>query len=300
MSGSRSQAASWSEIHSNLNAPRKSAVGTLQEWHWRALAQAYAAGCEGVSREGLGYARIGWNTWLRLRDYQIKGTEYPLIEEAGGIHITSFGVAYYERSYQRYRELYPGVEAVSPAQPVDPQVPYVQELQDTRHCATCLGAHLVAVTRTYQQDRKWIWTVQEQEHRIPGDATSRYLTSIEQCHCREQDIQEISLPFMELLDQLVEQNWHVRFPRNHWIHYLEYLVGGGSDGRAFYDPGLVKQKLLPLLEPTDKEEDLNIAREEIRYCFNEHVGRGCVYVPTSGPFAKVPVMVTRRLEGNEE
>ena len=77
-------------------------------------------------------------------------------------------------------------------------------------------------------------------------------------------------------------------------------MNGSSEGRAFYDPGLAKQKLLPLLEPTDKEEDLNIAREEIRYCFNKHVGRGCVYVPTSGPFAKVPVMVTRRLEGNEE
>ena len=70
----------------------------------------------------------------------------------------------------------------------------------------------MAVTRTYQQDRKWIWTVQEQEYRIPGDATSRYLTSIEQCRCREQDIQEISLPFMKLLDQLLEQELACSLP----------------------------------------------------------------------------------------
>lgn len=42
----------------------KQVVGTLQEWHWRALAKAYAAGSKGVCEEGLGYGRIGWKTQL--------------------------------------------------------------------------------------------------------------------------------------------------------------------------------------------------------------------------------------------
>jgi hypothetical protein len=59
-------------------------TGTLQEWHWRALVKAYAA------REGKGvamehgwfgdYGRIGWKTWLRLRDY----TPAPLVQQYQG------------------------------------------------------------------------------------------------------------------------------------------------------------------------------------------------------------------------
>ena len=63
-------------------------AGTLQEWHWRALAKAYAAGSDGVREERRGYGSIGWNTWLRLRDYQIKGIEYPLIEHRDGLCLT--------------------------------------------------------------------------------------------------------------------------------------------------------------------------------------------------------------------
>jgi hypothetical protein len=90
-------------------------AGALKEWHWRALAKAYAAGAEGLEGSYGDYANIGWNTWLRLRDYK-RGA---LIEErASGslhnpttgssgtryrIHITGAGWALYEREWARYR-----------------------------------------------------------------------------------------------------------------------------------------------------------------------------------------------------
>ena len=100
--------------------------GTLKEWHWRALAKAYAAGDAGLEGSYGDYGNIGWNTWLRLRDYK-RGA---LIEErASGswsnpatgssgsryrIHITGAGWALYEREWARYRELYPAVDAPEP------------------------------------------------------------------------------------------------------------------------------------------------------------------------------------------
>ena len=109
-------------------------TGTLQEWHWRALVLAY------VAREGKGvameyghygdYGRIGWKTWLRLREY----TPAPLIQEyheqsPGSPHtnyyvqITSFGIAFYERAFARYQALYPSIEAPAPLTPPDPFEP---------------------------------------------------------------------------------------------------------------------------------------------------------------------------------
>jgi hypothetical protein len=45
-------------------------VGTLKEWHWRALAKAYAAGDEGLEGEYGVYEHIGERTWQRLLEYQ--------------------------------------------------------------------------------------------------------------------------------------------------------------------------------------------------------------------------------------
>ena len=90
-------------------------VGSLREWHWRALSKAYGAGKEGVPREGIGFGRIGWNTWVRMRNYTIQGKDYPLIEERnGGVSITAFGVAFYERSHARYADLYPYCRNTAP------------------------------------------------------------------------------------------------------------------------------------------------------------------------------------------
>ena len=54
-------------------------AGTLKEWHWRALAKAYAAGDEGLEGEYGAYARIGERTWQRLLEYK-RGA---LVEERG-------------------------------------------------------------------------------------------------------------------------------------------------------------------------------------------------------------------------
>jgi hypothetical protein len=102
-------------------------AGTLREWHWRALAKAYAAGDEGLDKEPYGdYGRIGWSTWLRLRDYKwgalveerASGTDRN--DATGTVHtiyrigITTAGRALYEREWARYRELYPDVHTPEP------------------------------------------------------------------------------------------------------------------------------------------------------------------------------------------
>jgi hypothetical protein len=105
----RKLARSWTGTQTYKAPP----ASTLKEWHWRALAKACAAGDEGLEGSYGDYANIGWNTWLRLRDYK-RGA---LIEErASGswhnpatgssgsryrIHITGAGWALYERERAR-------------------------------------------------------------------------------------------------------------------------------------------------------------------------------------------------------
>jgi hypothetical protein len=118
----RKLARSWTGTQTYKAPP----AGTLKEWHWRALAKAYAAGEEGLEGSYGDYANIGWNTWLGLRDYK-RGA---LIEErASGLwhnpatgssgsryrlNITGAGWARYEREWARHRELYPDVDAPNP------------------------------------------------------------------------------------------------------------------------------------------------------------------------------------------
>jgi hypothetical protein len=97
-------------------------VGTLREWHWRALCRAYVRGDQGMGYDqdkddGFGY--VSWNTCLRLRDYTIKGQDRALIREGRrgeqfSLVITEFGRQYYRENWQRYRELYPDVDAPAP------------------------------------------------------------------------------------------------------------------------------------------------------------------------------------------
>jgi len=275
-------------------------VGMLQEWHWRALAKAYTAGEHGVRAEGLGYGRIGWNTWLRLRDYQIHGVEYPLIREQSGVSITAWGIGYYERTFARYHELYPEVAAPAPAEPHDPLEPFIEVLQDHRTCRACCGEYPVTVTRSFQQDRKGAWSVEEQASRIPGRVTSKY-GEVEQCLCQDEEIQEVSAPFLALLDRLIAQGWQVSFPHHHWIDYLDYLVGGVSLGRerCWYDPEQVKAKVLPLLDDTAIDDTRNVVKGDMRYCWNEHAGKGSIYPQgLSGGLSMRPVANTCAKETN--
>jgi len=62
----RKLARSWTGV----KAYKSPAAGTLKEWHWRALAKAYAAGDEGLEGEYGVYGRIGERTWQRLLEYK--------------------------------------------------------------------------------------------------------------------------------------------------------------------------------------------------------------------------------------
>lgn len=103
---------------------KKLPVGTLREWHWRALCRAYVRGDQGMGYNqdtGDGFGYVSWNTCLRLRDYRVKGQDYPLIREARVLSrepfafcITENGKEYYQEHWQRYREMYPDVDAPVP------------------------------------------------------------------------------------------------------------------------------------------------------------------------------------------
>jgi hypothetical protein len=107
-------------------AYRPGAPGVLKEWHWKAMVAAWRARPAGVKSELGKYGNIGWNTWLRLRDYKVG----PLIEEyhTSGeylphvgytpniywLRLSPFGEQFYREHWQRYRELYPDVDAPAP------------------------------------------------------------------------------------------------------------------------------------------------------------------------------------------
>lgn len=105
-----------------LKAPKALPVGTLREWHWRALCRAYVRGEEGMGydqdkEDGFGY--VSWNTCLRLRDYKVKGEDMALIREArrgehGALVITEFGQEYYCENWARYQDMYLDVDAPQP------------------------------------------------------------------------------------------------------------------------------------------------------------------------------------------
>ena len=278
----------------------KLAVGTLQEWHWRALCRAYTLDGKGMPYDkdtGDGFGYVSWKSVLRLRDYKIGGEEYPLIKD-GGNGITPFGIGYYERSWQRYHDLYPNVEAKPPKQQVDPYEPFIEIIQTDRGCRACQGRYLVALTRTYQQSEKWVWSVSEQEQRIAGKVKSHI--KIEQCVCQESDIQEVHAPLLAILDQLVTQGWQLHFPY-HNRYDLGYLVSGRGGlyqdiKKDWYEPDLVREKLLPLMRLPDEEEndERNVMKSgEMLYCVNEHTGRGAIYLTILGALDTRPVALTR-------
>lgn len=83
----------------------------------------YAAAKAGLWDDGVRtgyYGDIGWNTWLRLRDYKAGA----LMQEANrwddlgkyryGARITQFGKEFYEQNWEKYRDMYPDVDTPKP------------------------------------------------------------------------------------------------------------------------------------------------------------------------------------------
>ena len=296
----------------SIQLPKRLPTGSLKEWHWRALALAYAARqTGGIKQDGSYYGRIGWNTWLRLRDYKVQGTVRPLVKEHSEtrqnessrssqttyfLQITTFGIAFYEREWPRYHALYPNVEAPQPEHQVDPSEPYVELEQDRRICLACRGRYPVLVTCIYHLGAKRTWSVTEQEERVTGLVTSEYGEEVEQCVCQQEDLREVREPFMVLLDRLAASGWRIRFPGYHpWWGYLEYSMSQKTEGVAYHDPGLVKQRLLPLLHgEADLDDNRNIAKAEVLYCYNEAVGKGGIYGVALGAVHKWVLALTRQ------
>jgi hypothetical protein len=111
------------------SAPKKLPKGTLREWHWNALARLVEAGGELSSERHTSgcYGGIGWKTWLRLRDYYDTGRglakehwRYVRVDCSSEpdrvyvIRLTEKGREFYEENWEKYRELYPNVDAPEP------------------------------------------------------------------------------------------------------------------------------------------------------------------------------------------
>lgn len=112
---------------------QKLPTGSLQEWHWRALVCVYQTqGADPVT-----FPRgIGDSTVHRLEYYTVKGVSKPLIAyielpcepwiaqdwhyrpytrtSRNVLRLTPFGQQYYRENWQRYREMYPDVDAPEP------------------------------------------------------------------------------------------------------------------------------------------------------------------------------------------
>ena len=98
--------------------------GELREWHWKALTAAYQAGEAGLDDGHPSYGDISWKTWLRLRDYGkaheaalAETIEYPRKKQMTSdyrMHITHYGIEFYERHYDCYRQKYPDVTPCPP------------------------------------------------------------------------------------------------------------------------------------------------------------------------------------------
>lgn len=110
---------------------KPSPPGTLREWHWKAMAEAWKARPAGIMAEYGDYGHISWNTWLRIRDYKAgalieeyqtwtqvqratHGDTWMESRPVYWIRLTPFGEQFYYENWQRYREMYPEVDAPVP------------------------------------------------------------------------------------------------------------------------------------------------------------------------------------------
>lgn len=100
--------------------------GMLSRKAWQALILIGRAGKDGLSLDGWSQYTQGihLNVWKHLEQQ-----EPPLIKGYDRLYHTVFGVLFYLRNYEKYRELYPEIEAPEPKNNIDNIVATIKQRQ---------------------------------------------------------------------------------------------------------------------------------------------------------------------------
>ncbi|AFY85501.1 hypothetical protein [Oscillatoria acuminata] len=106
-----------------IQSEKKLPPRTLRDYQWKALVAAWNAGDEGLAADDYraGYGGYSWQyCWLRLRNWNERYGKNGLVQEfrqdwkSSCLGITEEGRNFYRENWQKYRELYPEVEAPEP------------------------------------------------------------------------------------------------------------------------------------------------------------------------------------------
>lgn len=108
-----------------IQSPKKLPPRTLRDYQWKALVSAWQAGNEGLRADGErsgDYGGHSWqHCWLRLRawDDKMRYGRSGLVREFNKdlksyLGITEEGRKFYRENWEKYRQLYPEVEAPEP------------------------------------------------------------------------------------------------------------------------------------------------------------------------------------------
>ena len=103
--------------------PKKRPTGTMPDYKWQALVDAYRAGPDGLVSDGFGhYSGFSWITvWKELPRYKYNGQEFPLISDFRAndgsfrLRLSRAGLKFYSEKWEYYRQFYPDIEADQPA-----------------------------------------------------------------------------------------------------------------------------------------------------------------------------------------
>lgn len=113
-------------VRAGLGVPsaKKLPPRTLRDYQWKALVAAWSAGGEGMRAEGErsgDYGGHSWrHCWLRLRNWHERYGKDGLVREFNKdlksyLGITEKGREFYRENWQKYRKLYPEIEAPKPS-----------------------------------------------------------------------------------------------------------------------------------------------------------------------------------------
>lgn len=96
--------------------PPRTPRGMLSYKAWQAMVLVFKAGKEGVRLNGFGKYTEGIhiNVWKHLEQL-----DPPLVEGYSCSHFTAFGMVFYVRHYEKYRETYPDIDTPEPRSTID-------------------------------------------------------------------------------------------------------------------------------------------------------------------------------------